>query len=689
MANWAEATLTGRGYPDWEAANDGAGAGDRIVPVFVELAAGLDPAPLLAAVDAAGGTVSGDELDRLATERAAVAVAGGGTLRLVVHLPRRALAVAGGSNGARIRHVGPALAKVLHASAVPQPTSAGDNPGIFGGLPLLAPLAAVIDDGIPFLGARFRRSAGATRFHAVWLQADERVGSAALPGAMAGPGPGLTAGPDGGVILTRQAIDAMLTGGSEADHYRRLNRALLPVTERASTNHRTSHGAHVIDIAAGADPGNATDPMQAVDLLAVQLPPAAIADTSGRRNEGRIIQGLRWCVLEALRRNRNTGRSPLIVTLSLGSLAGAGDDSGFLANWLGWEARRYHALTGCEMRIVCAYGNDHRHRLVARGSVGPDTPMALDWRVEPDDHSSSFLELRCPRGAAAALSVTLVPPGKVVPPLTLSLGSDKARIVTLPGGPVAACYPMAEPGPAALLFAIAPTARLDGGAVAPAGAWKVLVRSGAGPAVVVTAKVQRDDTPAGYRRLGRQSWLDHPLAWDWDEQTRDWTRPYGGTQVSPPQPPCPVSRQGTAAAHAGATDPAILFAGSVKPRIGYPDDRVSSLYSAEGVGTGRAESCQPGLVPHQSGESAGPTLAALADDGSNLYGRRAGGVLSGSTARQSGTSVAAPGVARALVLALLAGAPDPLPVAAEKHPLTGYGILPGQRPYERGDVVVP
>ena len=43
--------------------------------------------------------------------------------------------------------------------------------------------------------------------------------------------------------------------------------------------------------------------------------------------------------------------------------------------------------------------------------------------------------------------------------------------------------------------------------------------------VRVTARVQRDDTPPGYRTLGRQSWLDHPLGWDWDEEARGYVLP--------------------------------------------------------------------------------------------------------------------------------------------------------------------
>jgi hypothetical protein len=54
-----------------------------------------------------------------------------------------------------------------------------------------------------------------------------------------------------------------------------------------------------------------------------------------------------------------------------------------------------------------------------------------------------------------------------------------------------------------------------------------------------------------------------------------------------------------------------------------------------------------------------------------LAGRRASGVLSGSVARLSGTSVAAPEVTRALLRYFLTTPPDEQSEAAERTALTG------------------
>jgi hypothetical protein len=125
-------------------------------------------------------------------------------------------------------------------------------------------------------------------------------------------------------------------------------------------------------------------------------------------------------------------------------------------------------------------------------------------------------------------------------------------------------------------------------------------------------------------------------------------------------PGCPVTREGSCAAYAGADDPAILFVAAARPVTGEPGHLRPSSYSSEGVRT---------LV--RPGESRGPTLAAPGDDGVMLAGRRAAGVLSGSVVRLSGTSVAAPEVARVLLGHFLATPADEQSDADDRMALTG------------------
>lgn len=658
MTGWKQCADVPRwGQADWEAMQGEPSPGpdglSRIVPAFLKVAPpqGLDAAAMLALLSQIGDL--GGRLTRSEADRLASALPPPGQtvpeLRLVVHIPRPALddlALLG-----TVTHVGPPVPLPLAPLTVP--SQPGEDLRLDGPAPAGAPILGVIDDGIPFLHARTRRGATASRIAALWLQADAR-----MPAAF---GAGLVRI---GQTLDRGDIEAMLASGeAEADLYRQTNRSLLPVTQHASTNHPVSHGAQVLNTAGGADPFAAADAgLRDVDVLAVQLPPAAVADTSGRRLDPYVVMGLRWMVTEALRLCRARGGPvPLVVNISLGSLGGPGDASAFLSDWIAHEMDRYRSLSGAGpgdpgLRVVLPYGNSWRDRLVARAEVRPGHPLALDWRIQPDDHSASFLELRA-SGDPTGLRLHITPPDPRVPPLSLAWDrAAKGWRCNGPGGkPRAALLPLPEEPYPALLLALAPSERQDGGLVAPAGRWHIEVKATAGTQATVTAKVQRDDTPAGYRLLGRQPWLDHPADWGWDEDLRSHVQPGAG----------PVMRQGTAAAHAGIDHDGAFTVGALRQGV----TAVPARYSAEGG--------LPG--------SAGPTLSALADDGAIQGGRLTTGVLSGSSARLSGTSVAAPAVARALVERLLAGqgtaladligaTPGPAPDSRR-----GFGALAGQR----------
>ncbi|MES2667761.1 MAG: hypothetical protein V4712_16865 [Pseudomonadota bacterium] len=513
------------------------------------------------------------------------------------------------------------------------------------------PVVAVIDDGIGFLNARFRADAAHTRVSGLWMQAAERVGSDPADGVedvLCGR------------MLTGGGIDAMLaSGGSEAEIYGLLNRALVPRTDRSGTNHRVAHGTHVMDLAGGGDFADG-DPMSGLPLLAVQVPSAAIRDSSGRRLEGYVAQGIRWILAQVLQSAQGDGRVPVVViNLSLGSLAGPGDETAFLADWMRHEIARHARMAGgAEVRIVAAYGNARRQRLVARTDFRRAAPLHLDWRLLPDDHTPSFLELRVGKGNHIGLRVGLVPPvGSGLPRIDLDwpMAGEGHRLNT-PQGPVAAIVSGQEADHDLLHLTLAPSAGIGPAALAPSGLWRIEVVTLTAEPVRLTARVQRDDTPSGYRILGRQSWLDHPDGWDWDDETRDFTAPVLAGQ----EPGCPVTREGTAVAFAGADHPSLYFVGAARPCPGQPGGYRASRYSASGA-----------VHLSRPDESAGPSLAARGDDGMILSGLRAAGVLSGSVARISGTSAAAPQVTRRLALYFLTTPPHLRTAAAERLALLG------------------
>ncbi len=655
MAAWEQvaAGLDHGGYVAWEtavAAAQGSGGRD-VVPVFLALQAPPGSTMTLAeAIDASlavpGVAFSQHERDLMATERALAGAGWPHEVRVVVFCPRTML----GSLPAfwRVLQVGPGLAMPPDAT-----TTVGQNLcQLRGDLDPSVPLAAVIDDGIGFLNARFRLDRSHSRIKAVWLQAPERVGQATPDDVVCGR------------VLEGAEIDAHLaSGGDEAEVYRMVNRALLPVTDGALTNRRLAHGTHVLDLAAGADPWG-HDPILAVPILAVQLPPASIRDTTGRRMEAYLVQGLRWVLAQALRLANGTDVPPVVVNISLGSLAGPGDRHAFLADWFAHEVARHARLTGGgKLRLVIAYGNARLARLVARDEMRRSHPLTLIWRVQPDDHTPSHLELRVDTNLVAGLKLEVQPPaGSGMPPLVADW--PEAGTGWRLAGPLAMVTATPEVGGQSLLhLTLGPTA--GPGPVAPAGAWQVALRTTVAEPVRVTARVQRDDTPPGYRTLGRQSWLDHPLGWDWDDEARGYLAPRGAADA----PGCPVTREGTCVAYAGADlgdgGVAILFVGAGRPslgdsRLGDPGAVRPALYSSEGVG-----------YMARPGESFGPTLVALGDDGVALPGKRAAGVVSGSVTRMSGTSMAAPQVARALLGYFLTVPPAAQTPEGERLALTG------------------
>jgi hypothetical protein len=630
------------GYVAWESAIAAATGqpGQDHLPVF----AALQPAErmtLAEAIDASqalpGVHYSRHERDLLATERA---LAGGGwphEVRLVAFCPRSMLDRF--PSFWRVIEVGPPVL----LPRLDRPASGENLCETHGDLDPRVPVAAVIDDGIAFLNTRFRAEAGHSRLRAVWLQASN----------------GLVAGEVVcGQVLTGPEIDAHLaTGAAEAEVYAQVNRALYPVTDGALTNRRVAHGTHVLDLAAGAAPFG-RDPLREVPILAVQLPPQSVRETAGRRLETYLVQGLRWLLAEVLRQAQGTDVPPLVVNISLGSLAGPGDSHAFLADWLTHEVARHARLTGGgQVRLVIAYGNARLARLAARGELRLSQPMELIWRVQPDDHSSSHLEIRVDSSMAHGLQITLVPPpGSGFP--TLETPWPAPGTGWQLAGPVAAVSSVLDPGGAAQVhIALGPTVGLPGLAACPPGGWRIVLRTTEAEPVRVTARVQRDDTPHGYRTLGRQSWLDHPQGWDWDAELRGYLSPRSAADA----PGCPVTRGGSSVAYAGADDPAILFVAAARPVSGAPDRLRPAGYSSEGV-----------RYLARPGESLGPTLAARGDDGVMLAGRRASGVLSGSVARLSGTSVAAPEVTRALLRYFLTTPPAEQSEAAERTTLTGH-----------------
>ncbi len=497
-----------------------------------------------------------------------------------------------------------------------------------------APVVAVIDDGIGFLNRRFCRpgTPARTRFHAVWLQAFRTVHAAG----------GMPAYVQTGRVLGRSDIDAWLALGGRLDEaavYREINRTLLEPGAHRSTELSFSHGSHVLDVAAGADPA-AADPVSDWPLLAVQLPPEAVDNTAGTQLEPMLVQGVHWCLHQA---ETMGGSAPLVIVVAFATFAGPKDGTKAVEALCRQAIDGWRARTGREARLCFAFGNARLNRQEARLRV-TQAGTWLDWRLLPEDFTASYLELRPDDPAdMARLQVTLAPPGgaaQVLGPIPVNatrpirdrMGRTVGRYyhigprITAPG----------VTSPAHGVIAMAPTVE-DGGPTAPHGAWRLALAAATGAPLDLRAEVQRDDTPGGYRQKGRQSYLDHPGAHLWEEESGGWT----GLD-----PAGPITRAGTHSSFVTSGSPALPSAAA-----GRASDAAPARYSSEGA---------PWTL-------AGPTLAALADRGPAAQGLIATGTFSGSARALDGTSVAAARAARALAARFDAhgpGAPGPAEVAA-------------------------
>ena len=635
------------GYAAWEAAVEAAlGGPERLVPVLARFrkrpGSGHSLKQAIAATLALPDLEwAPHERDLLETERAHLGPGWPHEVRFVAYAPRRILPQA----PARWEILGIGPGFLPAAPPPPAPAPPQDLLAVAGPLSATTPVVAVIDEGIGFLNARFRRSPTETRFLAVWRQAAERL--------VQNTGP--TADIRLGRVLSGAEIDGILASGQrEAEAYTRINRALYPVPDRAATARRVGHGSHVLDLAAGA---GFAETMAQSPLLAVQLPPASIRETAGRRMESHLVQGLRWVLAQVLALSDGAQVPPVVVNLSIGSLAGPGDATEFLSDWFEYEIARHRRLAPASpLRITGAMGNARRARLAARAEARIARPVVLDWRIQPDDRTPSFLELRVDAQTLPGLTLTLTPPpGAGLPPLSVPWRATRGGWrVTAPNGPVAAVSFLPEAGQSLCHIALAGSRPEQPLARAAPGLWRVALASAENEPVRLVARVQRDDTPMGHAPFGRQSWLDHAEGWAWDGVTRDYSDPAGS----------PVTREGTAVSFASCPVPEVYLVGALRPG---PDPqshatRRAAEFSAEGVTT---------LA--RPGEAAGPTLSANGAARGFLGGLLAAANLSGATARLAGTSMAAPAVARRLVEYFRATPPAARSLAAERAALVGPG----------------
>lgn len=505
-----------------------------------------------------------------------------------------------------------------------------------GGWPPDTVVVGIIDDGIAFAHERFRTEAYGSRIECFWYQDGKP------------PGSNLTVD-YGSEICKRDSygrpgIDTLLATnlvGGSVDEERLYKEA--GVIDFAEPGHkaaawRASHGALVSDLAAGEDPH-----LNVVNrpMLCVQLRASATENTSGALSEQQIIDGIAY-ILERARymAGKDGELLPVVINISYGLNADQHDGTSVL------EAAMEQRLSDYpdHLRIVVPAGNSHLSRCHAEVLFGsPSELVELNWRVQPDDKTPSSLQVWLPHESAQApssdrMTISVETPAGVQ---TTWLGETHGSAQTIPNNGediiCHVCYSFkgSPTQRGAFYVELAPTSRLHptetpelADRIAPSGVWKIRLQNvSLRPEDSVQVWIQRDDTAYGYPLRGRQTYFDQPCYRRFDVQGRVIEE-----DTHPEQPPCLVKRDGSI--NAMATGAQTIVAGGFIGKNLRP-----APYSAGGPITPTRNLPLPNNLRK-------PDAMLVSDDSKVHPGVLAAGSRSGSVVAFTGTSVAAPQLAR-------------------------------------------
>ena len=506
-------------------------------------------------------------------------------------------------------------------------------------------IVAVIDDGIPFANRTYLNAAGKTRVSNCWLQSARSAGPSAVPF---------------GRELSNGDIDALRTehGRDEKAMYYAAGAIDAELPEMGNYLLReTTHGSHIMSLAAGKALGVSDEPSQDdIEIIAVQLPNTIAWDTSGFGKEMYMLSALHYVFERAKRIAEAHGvdELPLVINFSYGWSGGRHDGHSEMDTAMQelLESRRVLAPT----YLVMPSGNTYKDKMHAnfQETKFVDDEINIGWQVQPDDRTSSYVEMWLPEG--------LDPEGytfEVTPPRGVTFGA--APSLALRGDPR---FPRGDPrsfvnlrvGGAVVgqmsvdknrgtrwraMVALAPSMPVtmpndDPARWAPSGKWTLtLKRTAAAERLPQDAYIniwaQRDDDPSELRTGGRQSYLVE-------------------LDKAPTQKPAlPEYKQPLSLVRGFGSMNGVANADFVTRVAGYVQSSGNpASYSSAG---GLLNTNDP--APATWGKHV--EICAVSDRSPVLPGTVAQGVYSGARSILIGTSGAAPQVARSIVRALANG----------------------------------
>lgn len=543
----------------------------------------------------------------------------------------------------------------------PDPSSTSGQSSVCTGGPSGAKVViGVIDDGIAIANRRFQSELGSTRIDFAWVQDGDAESSSGV-GSSSGSGLGLAFGRE----YTKADIDstfAQHTDALGATNEAALYRALGLVDSRKvmpnSLDGKAAHGTHVLDLAAGGDyESTSSDALDEDRIITVQVPAAVTWDTSGMGLDSFILAGVHYILDRA---DRIAPNLPVVINFSYGIFGGPHDGTSILEKAID-EIVTARNDRVAPTSVVLPSGNHHlerSHAVITDDDFKVGDCASTDrgycdlpWRVQPNDRTSSYLEIWMPKSGYDDGDIEV----EVIPPITAEIPSQKltgvvnSAVVLTRGAKAIARLsydrhtPLSEDDERGrFMLTLAPTeVRPKEGVgnvglkAAPNGLWtvRVIKRTDKDLSASIHARIQRDASPFGYPALGRQSYFDDKAYQVYDRE--------GKLEVEDNQ---------SIVKRAGASNG--LATGEIPVVVGGHIEATGRAALYSGYQTTDAS------LPEQS---TSPFVSAESDRSPVFRGVRASGVNSGVSVALDGTSVAAPTITRAIANAYKVGvATDPV-----------------------------
>ena len=402
---------------------------------------------------------------------------------------------------------------------------------------------------------------------------------------------------------------------------------LYELVEHAGVERLEMHGTHVLDLAAGADPRQAST-QDEPKIIFVQLPTAQVRDTSGSWLAVNVVDALRY-VHQRVRKD-----AKLVINLSYGAMAGPHDGTSLIEQAI----EDLHRLRPKNLAVVLPAGNGFKASAHASAALLPAGRAEFTVAVRADDPTETFVEIWTTEPVDATISV-VAPGGTLLTPASPNLLDSAGRTVA------SVIVPTHVAGmPMQAVLCMRPAVSIDGStSTSPAGNWRLIAEHPGNTTrpLRIDAWIERDDPARGTMYpSARQAVFVSPT-----------------DSLAPCIDGAPIERRGTLNSIAHGASPIVVGA--------CRDADNPEVCDYSGSGPSR-------------GARAGPDVVALGDEAHWLEGIRAAGTRSGHTFRMSGTSVAAPRVTRWLAAWLsaqttaqpLASIKAALDNAARTHPAT-------------------